>query len=955
MLQVASTFGNTPNTLTDMQKFFLLLLITAVSVTTYAQKFSTIRGTVFDTVSKKGLSYATVSLVAAKDSTLISFTRADSSGNFHIPKINQGKYLLSTSYVGYVPVWKLITVVDGQDLNVGNIPLVDLANATNVTVVAKRPPVVMNNDTLEFNTENFKTQPNAVVEDLLKKLPGVTVDEDGTVKVNGQTVNRVLVNGKEFFTGDPKMATKNLDADAVDKVQVFDKKTDQAEFTGVDDGNSQKAINLKLKKDRDNTLFGKVAAGAGNDGKFDAQTNINKFKGDQQISFLGMANNTNRQGFSIGDVLNFTGEISKGMRNGGGITIKTNSNGPDNAGLPTTGLGQNQQGVANTYAGGFNYNDTWNKKTDFNASATASDIHLVTDKTTNRQYILPGNSSYEYDATSNSVRDIKQQKVNLSYDHKIDSFNSIKIVPVLTFQQQNNWNNNNSVSQDMNNVKLNDGYNNTFAKSDALDFTNSVLYRLRFKKKGRTLSVSLNNSYNHSEQNGTLDSKTSFYSGTTSTDSVLNQTNNYDAVTNNYGGNITYTEPLGKRSLIELSSFINSTIGQSDKKTFDYNSATGKHDIINAALTNDFKSNYTYSGGSVNLRANQKKINYTLGASLQSATLQSINQTHNSTIQQSFTDVLPNANFQYKFSSFRNVRIDYSTSTQQPSTTQLQPIENVSDPLNITVGNPNLQRSYSHNLNINYFAADPMTRKNFFVFLATGKTFNAIVNADSTTASGARKTTYTNADGVSYLFGNASFGFPIKKLSSRIDLSLGANYTHNVSFINGAQNNISNLTLNPSLNWSFGIDNKIDIMTTASLSISKADYSLESQLNTNYLTQRFSTDITNYLPYGFVLNNNFKYTINTGRADGYNTAIPLWNASIAKGFLKNKRAEFKFSVLDILDQNTGTTRSVNQNYIEDTRYNVLQRYFLFSFTYILNKAGKTAGGPNIQIRSFNND
>jgi len=224
LLQVASTFGNTPNTLTDMQKFFLLLLITAVSVTTYAQKFSTIRGTVFDTVSKKGLSYATVSLVAAKDSTLISFTRADSSGNFHIPKINQGKYLLSTSYVGYVPVWKLITVVDGQDLNVGNIPLVDLANATNVTVVAKRPPVVMNNDTLEFNTENFKTQPNAVVEDLLKKLPGVTVDEDGTVKVNGQTVNRVLVNGKEFFTGDPKMATKNLDADAVDKVQVFDKK-----------------------------------------------------------------------------------------------------------------------------------------------------------------------------------------------------------------------------------------------------------------------------------------------------------------------------------------------------------------------------------------------------------------------------------------------------------------------------------------------------------------------------------------------------------------------------------------------------------------------------------------------------------------------------------------------------------------------------------------------------------
>ena len=938
-----------------MRKIILLSTILFISTMAQAQRSSTVRGIVFDTLSKKGLSYATVSLVAAKDSTLISFTRADSSGNFHLPKIAQGKYLLSTSYVGYVPVWKLITVIDGQDLNLGNIPLVDLANATNVTVIAKRPPVVMNNDTLEFNTENFKTQPNAVVEDLLKKLPGVTVDEDGTVKVNGQTVNRVLVNGKEFFTGDPKMATKNLDADAVDKVQVFDKKTDQAEFTGVDDGNSQKAINLKLKKDRDNALFGKVTGGAGNDGKYDAQTNINKFKGDQQISFLGMANNTNRQGFSIGDVLNFTGEISKGMRNGGGMTIKTGGNGPDNAGLPTTGLGQNQQGVANTLAGGFNFNDVWNKKTDFNASATASDIHLVTDKTTNRQYILPGNSSYEYDANSNSVRDIKQQKFNLSYDHKIDSFNSIKIIPSVTFQQQNNWNNNNSVSQDMNHVKLNDGFNNSFAKSEALDFSGSALYRLRFKKKGRTLSVLLNNTYNHSDQNGNLNSKTTFYSGSSSADTVLNQTNNYDAVTNNYGGNITYTEPLGKRSLIELSSFINSTVGQSDKKTYDYNSNTGKYDAANAALTNDFKSNYTYSGGSVNIRANQKKINYTLGASLQSATLKSINQTHSSTIEQSFTDVLPNANFQYKFSNFRNVRIDYSTSTQQPNTTQLQPIQNVSDPLNITAGNPNLQRSYAHNLNINYFAADPMTRKNFFVFFAAGKTFNAIVNTDSTTTSGARKTSYTNADGVSYLFGNASFGFPIKKLKSRIDLSLGANYTHNVSFINGAQNNIANLSVNPSLNWSFGIDNKVDIITTAGLSISKADYSLQSQLNTNYLTQRYSTDITNYLPGGFTLNNNFKYTINSGRADGYNTAIPLWNVSLAKGFLKNKRAEFKLSVLDLLDQNTGTSRSVNQNYIEDTRYNVLQRYFLFSFTYILNKAGKAAGGPNIQIRSFNNN
>ena len=935
-----------------MRKIIILSFIIFISFIAQAQKFSSIRGTVFDTLSKKGLSYSTVSLVTAKDSTLINFTRADSSGKFHFSKISAGKYLLSTSYVGYVPVWKLITVNEGEDVNVGNIALVDFANASNVTVLAKRPPVVMNNDTLEFNTENFNTQPNAVVEDLLKKLPGITIDADGTVKVNGQTVNRVLVNGKEFFTGDPKMATKNLNADAIDKVQVFDKKSDQAEFTGIDDGNSQKAINLKLKKDKNNALFGRATAGGGNNERYDAQTNINKFKGDQQISFLGMANNTNRQGFSIGDVLNFSGELSKGMRNGGGITFRTN--GSDNAGLPTTGLGQNQQGIATTIAGGINYNDTYNKKTDFNSSATASDIHLLTDKTTNRQYILPGNS-YNYGATSNSIRDIKQQKFNLSYDHKIDSFNSIKIVPVITFQQQNNWSNSNYVSQNLNNLKLNDGYNNSFAKSSALDFSNSILYRLRFKKKGRTLSASLNMSYNHSEQNGTLASRNTFYSGNIGVDSLLNQTNNYDAVTNNYGGNLTYTEPLDKRSLIELSGFINSNIGTSDKKTYDYNTTSGKYDMANSLLTNNFKSNYTYSGGSVNIRSNQKKINYTVGASLQSAILKSNNQSYNTTVHQSFTDVLPNANFQYKFSAYKNIRFDYSSSTQQPSITQLQPIQNINDPLNIVQGNPNLQRSFSHNLNINYFAADPFTRKNFFVFVSAGKTIHAIVNSDSTNINGSRKTTYTNANGVSYLSGNATFGFPIKKLKSRIDLSMGANYNRNISFINGAQNNIDNLSLTPSLSWSFAIDNKIDIQTSANLSISKADYSLQSQLNSNYLTQRFSTDITNYFPWGIVLNNNFKYTINSGRADGYNTEVPLWNASVAKGFLKNKRAEIKFSVLDLLNKNIGTNRSVNQNYIEDLRYNVLQRYFQLSFTYILNKAGKTTGGPNIQIRTIGND
>lgn len=232
-----------------------LLVLFVLPVLVQAQQPAAVKGNVYDTTSKRGLAYATISIVNAKDSTLVTFTRADSTGKFVFKSLDKGSYLLSTSYVGYIPVWKNIEVKAGQELDLGQIIMTDLLHGGDVTVTARRPPVTINNDTVEFNTENFKTQPNAVVEDLLKRLPGVTVDNDGTVRVNGQRINRVLVNGKEFFTGDPKIATKNLDADAVDKVQVFDKKSDRAEFTGIDDGNSEKAINLKLKRIEINQLL----------------------------------------------------------------------------------------------------------------------------------------------------------------------------------------------------------------------------------------------------------------------------------------------------------------------------------------------------------------------------------------------------------------------------------------------------------------------------------------------------------------------------------------------------------------------------------------------------------------------------------------------------------------------------------------------------------------------------
>ncbi|MEO8711699.1 MAG: outer membrane beta-barrel protein [Parafilimonas sp.] len=936
-----------------MQRMLFVVVLSIAAQILFAQK-AIVKGRVFDSIAQKGLAYTTVSLVHANDSALVSFARADSAGRFVLNAIEKGNYLISASYVGYVTVWKAITISGSSNQNIGDVLMQDVKFASEVTVTVKRAPVVMNNDTLEFNAENFRTQPNAVVEDMLKKMPGVTVDKDGTVKVNGQTIKRVLVNGKEFFTGDVKMATQNLPADAVDKVQVFDKQSDQSEFTGVDDGNSEKTINLKLKKDKSNALFGKLMAGAGNNSRYDAQANINKFKGDEQLSFLGMSNNTNRQGFQITDVLNFTGALSKGMRNGGGVEIKMNSD-EDNNGLPITGLGQNQQGIANTTAGGINYNNLWNKgKTDWSSNYLGSDIHLVTNKESNTQNILP-DLTLNRAANNNTINDNTEHSFNIILDQKIDSSFSFKMSPSVTWQSTNKKGANTYSESTEEGIKLNDGFSNTTSNADAFNLNNNILFRKRLAKKGRTISLNLSMGYNHSDMNGTILSDNIFYNDNgTSYDSSLNQAYTRDAITRNFGSKLIYTEPMGKRSLFEFSGFFNTNAGASNKQTFDYNNLSGKHDALNPLLSNDYRTNYTYTGGGINFRTNQKKVNITAGAQLQSAELKGVNNSFNQNIKQNFTDVLPDAILQYNISRTKNLRFEYNASTTQPSITQLQPVADVSDPLNIVIGNPNLKRAYQHNIQVNLFAANPVARKNLFGFFNFTASTDAIIRSDTVKQNGARISSYTNANGVYNIFGNLEYGFPLKKIKSRIEAGTNITVSKNASFINAERNNTKAFSLGPNVDYHFGIDDKIDLDITARISVNHTTYSLQQFSDNNYLQQNYGIDITNYLLWKISIHNEFNYILNTGRTDDFNTKIPLWNASLAKSILKNNRGEFKFSVQDLLNKNTGISRSSNQGYIVDERYNVLQRYFLISFTYSLNKSGLNSGGPRAVIKTFNN-
>jgi hypothetical protein len=665
-----------------------------------------------------------------------------------------------------------------------------------------------------------------------------------------------------------------------------------------------------------------------------------------------MSNNTNRQGFTISDVLNFTGELSKGMRNGGGIVIKNSDN--DNGGLPVTGLGQKQQGIATTTAGGINYNNLWNNgKTDWSSNYIGSNIHLLTDKQTQIQNILPGNDFINYQS-SHTITDNTQHHINLVIDKKFDSSFSLKITPSITFQHTNKLTNTsyNEVAEDS--IQLNKGFNNISTNSDAFNFSNDILFRKRLKKKGRTLSLNINMNYNNSKQDGSIISDNTLYGNGALIDSLVNQRYNRNAITKNFGYTLIYTEPINKKSLFEFSGYFNSNISNSSKNSFDFNTASSKYDVFNPLLSNDFKNNYTYSGGGINFRINPNKLNITIGTQLQFASLKTINNTYRQTIQKNFTDLLPRFILQYNIGRLKNLRIEYNTSTIQPSTVQLQPVADITDPLHIVIGNSNLERGYQQSVLVNLFEGNPILRKSLFSFFNFTTTNNAIVIADSIKQDGTSSRTYVNANGVYFLFGNIEYGFPLKKLKSRIDAGSSIRFSNNISFVNAQRNTTKALSVGPNIGYHFDIDNVIDLDVSAELSINTTKYSLQQFTDNNYWQQSYEIEMTNYFPHNIYLSNDFNYIFYTGRSDGFNTKVPLWNTSIAKSFLKNNRGEIKFSVQDLLNKNTGVNRTTNQGFITDEKYNVLQHYFLISFTYSLNKSGLKNNGPRAVIKTFNN-
>lgn len=924
-----------------MIKNNLTLLLVLVAMVSSAQRF-TIRGQATDTV-KSGMPSATVMLLQQKDSSLVSFGSTDRQGNFELKNIARGDYQLKITFVGFSTTVRKIasTEFSSPVLDLGRLTMEPVSKELEELVIkGEKAPVTVKKDTIEFNAGSFKVKQNANVEDLLKKMPGIEVETDGSIRAQGEQVQRVMVDGREFFGRDPKLATRNLPADAIDKVQVFDKKSDQAVFTGIDDGQREKTINLELKEEKRNGAFGNMMAGAGTDDRFQARASINKFAKGEQLSFLGMGNNVNEQGFSMDDYMNFSGGSQQMMGGGGGggrMTIQVDGNSP--SGVPLN-FGGRQNGILTNYAGGLNTNQDFGTKTKLNASYFYNNLNQNISQVLNRINYLP-NGSYDFNQSSKQVNQSDNHRGNLVLDHAIDSANSLKFTAAATLTNSEQSIQSVSQTYNLNDALQNESIRDTYNKGKSSNLNSSLLYRHRFAKKGRTISATLTAGISQTNSDGTLSSTNEFFTSVPEK-KVIEQTNTQKNENYSYGAQVSYTEPLGGRKYLEANYSIRTNRNDVIRDVYDVNSGTP---VYNDTLSNRYNSNYLYSRPGLNLRVNRQKFNFTVGASYQNTRLKGDLTLRDTTIDRTFENILPVARFNYDFTSFKHLSFNYETNMQEPTIQQLQPVVDNADPLNLSSGNPNLRPGYAHQFRLSYTQFDPASSIGFFAFLNSTYTTNAIAYSQTVDPETlVRLTVPVNVDYNLRLSGNFNFGFPIRKINSRF--SVGPTYTYNrgITLINFQENRSDSRTYGGTVRYDYTFKEVLTLGLSANLSQNKTEYSFSTTQNQQYLNETYSSDLNINFLKNYSFNTTYDFYHYRSQTTGFDQTIPILNLSVSRFLLKNNVGELKLAVVNALDKSMGVSQTATSNYLQQETMNNLGRYYMISFTYALNKQLNPMGG-----------
>ena len=898
----------------------LLSLFLLLSISGFSQQM-TVSGNVQDTTAKAPLQNAVVMAIKLMDSTLIGFTRTDDKGFFNLKALPVDTYQVLITHPKFSDQGFFI-FGDNKNLNYdfGKIIVQPKSmNLEEITIFAFKDPIYYKGDTLIYTADSFKVKANATVEDLLKKLPGMKVDAQGKVTSQGKKVDKVLVDGDEFFGSDPTVATKNLAANSIESVQVYDKKSDDVANSSTGE-ETQKILNLKLKDEAKKGYFGKISGASDFQKYYEGEGLANYFKKKLKISVFGLATNTPRSSFGWGDMYKY------------GLSSEYDSQEGEDGGMFFSSSSNQNQGIPQTLKSGFYYSDKLSAKTKININYSYNTSALKAQSSTNSQYFLT-DTSYSTANVTQSLQRNEAHAVNFSIEQQLDSVTDLTLKTKIKFLADDLSSSNVTDFVRSDNVKSRNTAISNSNKSSGYDISNNLKVNRKFKKKDRLLTLYYTNAFSKSEGNSLLQTHNNFYATPTQTLSSIDQKKNNLLDNQNHNVGVVFTEPLTKKIKIEASYDFMYFSSKQDKKSL--NNVGGDYTVLDSIYTNNFVNIKQINRGGLKFIYEVKKLRFTVGTKVRHVFVNNNNLFLNTTIQQNFNNVLPFSSFRYKFSDNMQMDASYKLNSTNPTISQLQPIKDNTNQNFINIGNPNLLPTAEHQVNLNFNSWKPISGKYTWMGANYNYTNNDYSSATSYDSIGRTVSQTINVNGNSSygVFLGTSLPFFSKKFS--LEPNLNANYSNNKNYINTKLNSTASLNTNVGLNLRLELE-KFSAGLTGSSDYNSSSSTLNPLSNKPYTSQNISGNVNVKLPKKIVLESDASYTMNGKRANGYNINYFIWNASLSKTFLKNENLIIAFYAYDMLNQNINLVRTTTNNVISDVKTNIISRYLLLKLTLKFN-------------------
>ena len=916
-----------------MKKLLLSFVLLFITTLTFAQ--GTVKGVISDTASYRNLPFVSVSIITQEDSSLVDFTRTSAQGAFQFNNIAAGEYLILASQNKFVDYIEKFSIAENGSKDFGKISFTQRAQLLKRVVIKDYRMVKMKGDTLSYLADSFSVRKGANVEDLLKVLPGMSVDKNGEITVLGQKVQKVLVNGEEFFGDDPTVATRNMQANIVEEVEVFDQKSEQAEFTGFDDGEEVKTINLKLKKNMSRGFFGKAEAGGGWEDRWDNQAMVNWFEGKRQISAYGLMNSIGKTGLGWQDNMTFGSGGSRRMFGGGQEDTKIISSffeDEDDNDFGSFGRSADKPGINKTWKGGARYA---NKIDDGKHEVSANYSHGRTAQELNtRSYtenILPGFTTLRDDTTD--TRNINNlHRLTGRYEWNIDSQTAIvyNLNSRLQFRDFTEHSKTNNRTGGNNEVPISFNDNQTNRETTTSRITNEVTLNRKLGKKGRTVSVSGSHTFNKKDGESFLLSNNVLGGG--GFVSNLDQRRRDNSSANSVVGTVSYTEPIHKNVLLRLGYGISHDDADLSTITEDtIGSVPGDYSRQIDSLSNKFDLNILRNSGLVEFMYNKKKVNMTVGTAVAYSNFTQRDLIRNQNYDYDRVNFFPTLRLRYKFSQFKRIDFNYSGSTTNPTAQQLQPVQDNSNPLSVTIGNPDLKIGFQQNLRVNFFTFQALSGKGMWAGAFFQNAFNPVGVDRTFETTGRTVNRYVNLS--NNLIVSSWLGGMMRLGSNGWEgrTTVSGSYSDMPSIINGvsSRNTSWNFTVNPNL--TYNKEEKMFLSIEPNFTYTNTTNNVGGARNISFFSFTPTAGVSFYLPKDFEIGTDIDYEFRPA-VDPYpdNFQRTIWDAYVSKRVLKKKNLELRFQVWDILNQNQGYNRTSSNNYNSESFYNILQRYWLVS-------------------------